>query len=195
LELIVRMNKKRPLFISLLLILSLVFFDGIMSFIDNPRIENELINEFENIILGEYIQYTSTQSAIVKRVIDADTIELFGGEKVRYIGIDSPESKHPTKDVECFAEQASEINKQLVEGKEVILENDVSQTDRYGRLLRYVYLIEDNGEKLFVNDYLVKQGFAKVSTFPPNIKYQELFIESQTQAQKNYKGLWGGECD
>ncbi len=74
--------------------------------------------------------------AFVTRVVDGDTIEIEGGQKVRYIGIDTPETKHPRKPAQCFGHEAYEQNKKLVEGRVVKLERDVSETDRYGRLLR-----------------------------------------------------------
>lgn len=125
----------------------------------------------------------------VARVVDGDTIEIEGGKKVRYIGIDTPESVHPSKPVECFSTQATKKNKELVEGKEVRLETDVSETDRYGRLLRYVYVGDT-----FINNVLVSEGYAQSSSYPPDIKYQSVFIESERLARENNKGLWGDTC-
>jgi len=135
----------------------------------------------------------SMQASIVKRVIDGDTVELEDGKIVRYIGIDAPELHHPTKSVQCFASASAEFNKKLVEGKNVRLEKDVSETDKYKRLLRYVYLIENqvsSSSGLFVNEYLVKEGYAYAATFPPDVKYSELFRQTQEEAMKNNKGLW-----
>jgi micrococcal nuclease len=127
---------------------------------------------------------------LVTRVVDGDTIELETGDKVRYIGIDTPETKHPTKDVECYGKEASLKNKELVEGKEVRLEKDVSETDRYGRLLRYVYVGD-----LFVNYELVAEGYAQSSSYPPDIKHQDKFKEAEAEARKKEKGLWSSICD
>jgi len=121
----------------------------------------------------------------VIRVIDGDTIEIEGGYKVRYIGIDTPETVHPSKPVECFGIEASNKNKELVEGKRVRLEKDVSETDKYGRLLRYIWVGD-----VFVNDYLVRQGYAYAYTYPPDIKYSEQFVEAQREAKENSRGLW-----
>lgn len=123
--------------------------------------------------------------AKVIRVIDGDTIELESGQKVRYIGIDTPETVDPRKTTQCFGQEASSKNKDLVEGEVVSLEKDVSETDKYGRLLRYVYIGD-----IFVNDYLVEEGYAYASSFPPDVKYQENFQNSQHRAQSNNKGLW-----
>ena len=121
----------------------------------------------------------------VIKVIDGDTIEIEGGQKVRYIGMNTAEinNKNPVK--LCFAQKAMEKNKELVEGKEIKLEKDVSETDKYGRLLRYVYIGD-----IFVNDYLVRNGFAQIATYPPDVKYQKQFQEAQKQAKNNNLGLW-----
>lgn len=124
----------------------------------------------------------------VLRVIDGDTIEVdINGkpERVRYIGMDTPETVHPEKPVQCFGKEASEKNKELVAGKKVRLESDVTDRDKYGRLLRYVYV-----DDIFVNLELVKQGYATVYTYPPDIKYTELFVEAQKEARANQLGLW-----
>lgn len=121
----------------------------------------------------------------VTRVVDGDTIELSTGDIVRYIGIDTPEL-HKTP--ECGAVEATELNQQLVLNKEVLLVKDVSETDRYGRLLRYVYIGDT-----FVNATLVQEGFATTATFPPDVAYEQEFRLLQAAAQRDNKGLWG-EC-
>lgn len=119
----------------------------------------------------------------VTRVIDGDTIVLEDGQVVRYIGIDTPEVSQGT---ECFAKESTNKNKELVEGKMIRMEKDISETDRYKRLLRYVWVGD-----LFVNDYLVRQGFAKAYTYPPDVKYSKQFVESEKYARGNNLGLWG----
>lgn len=128
---------------------------------------------------------TALEEASVKRTIDGDTIELTDGRRVRYIGIDTPELVHPKKPVECFAKEAKEANRQLVEGKAVRLEKDISETDKYGRFLRYVYVGDT-----FINDYLVRQGFAHVSTYPPDVAYHEQFLQGEREAREKNRGLW-----
>ena len=127
---------------------------------------------------------------LVVRVIDGDTIEIEGGEKVRYIGINTPESKDPRKEVECYAKEAESKNRDLVEGKKVVLEKDISETDRYGRLLRYVYL-----DGVMINELLVREGYAQASSYPPDVKYQDRFNEAEKQARAEQKGLWGEVCN
>ncbi len=122
---------------------------------------------------------------LVVKVIDGDTIELSSGEKVRYIGVDTPELHHPQKSVEYFAREAYEANRRLVEGKKVRLEFDVQKQDRYGRLLAYVYV-----DGIMVNEWLVANGYARVATFPPNVKYAERFLELEREARRLELGLW-----
>jgi len=128
---------------------------------------------------------TSEKTYKVIKVIDGDTIEIENGQKVRYIGVDTAEmdDKDPVK--LCYAQKAFEKNKELVEGKEIRLGKDVSEKDKYGRLLRYVYVGET-----FVNDYLTRSGFASAVTYPPDIKYQKQFQEAQREAKDNNLGLW-----
>lgn len=120
--------------------------------------------------------------AKVTRVIDGDTIVIDTGQKVRYIGMNTPE----VETSECFATEATQINKNLVLGKEIKLEKDVSDVDKYGRLLRYVYIGDT-----FVDDYLLKNGYAKIMTVPPDIKYKDEFLQSEKYARENNLGLWG----
>lgn len=124
-------------------------------------------------------------SVKVSRVIDGDTIEVEGGEKIRYIGIDTPETVDPRKPVQCFGVESFNKNKELVEGKEIRLEKDVSERDKYNRLLRYVYVGD-----IFVNLELIKQGFAYSYSYPPDIKYQDQFVKAQQEARKVKRGLW-----
>lgn len=132
-------------------------------------------------------QSATREKAGVARVIDGDTFELENGKRVRLIGIDTPESVSPdqSKNTE-FGKLASAFTKEKLEGKTVYLEKDVSETDQYGRLLRYAYL-EDG---TFYNEYLVKEGMANPSTYPPDVKYADVFVKAQQYAEANNKGLW-----
>lgn len=125
-------------------------------------------------------------SAFVQRVVDGDTVVLAGVGPVRYIGIDTPELHHPTKPVQPYAREAKEFNRRMVEGKRVRLEYDVQRRDRYNRLLAYVYL-EDG---TFVNAELVRQGYAKTLTIPPNVKHADLFVQLRKEARAAGRGLW-----
>ena len=79
----------------------------------------------------------------------------------------------------------------MLSEKEIILQKDVSETDKYRRLLRYVFLPLSDGRILFANDYLVREGFAKVLTYPPDVKYNEQFRQAEREAREDNRGLWG----
>jgi micrococcal nuclease len=121
-------------------------------------------------------------------VIDGDTIEVnIAGTiyKVRYLGIDTPELNDKRPEFCALAQEATRCNRQLVEGKIVRLEKDISETDKYGRLLRYVYV-----SNTLVNAELVRLGYAQVATYPPDVKYQDLLLQLQREAKEAGKGLW-----
>ncbi len=115
----------------------------------------------------------------ITRVIDGDTVELEGGKRLRLIGIDSPEKG------DCYSQEATNKASELLESQEVTLEKDVSETDRYGRLLRYIW----KGETL-INEQLVKEGYASSYSYPPDVKYQDRIVAAQKEARDNNRGLW-----
>ena len=119
------------------------------------------------------------------RVVDGDTIVLDGKERVRYIGIDTPETVHPRKPVQWMGKEASAANRLLVEGKRVQLEYDAQRTDKYGRTLAYVYI-----DGVMVNELLVRAGYARVSPYPPNVKHVQRFQAAQREARSLKRGLW-----
>ncbi len=130
------------------------------------------------------------ERARVTKVVDGDTFQINGELTVRFIGIDTPETVDPRRPVGCFGKEASSETKSLLFGKTVILQKDISDKDKYGRLLRYVFLPLDDGRILFVDDYLVREGFAKVLTYPPDVKYNEQLREAEKEAKENERGLW-----
>ncbi len=134
-------------------------------------------------------QVPATDTIAVTRVVDGDTFDVEGGKTVRLIGVDTPETVHPSKPVQCFGKEASAKTKELLTGKQVRLEKDVSETDRYGRLLRYVYVGD-----VFLNDYLVRNGYANASSYPPDVKYQDQFRQAEQEARNAKRGLWGAAC-
>ncbi len=121
-------------------------------------------------------------TARVIEVIDGDTITIEGGYRVRYIGIDAPEI-HP--DLEAFGIEAWQANRKLVEGKEVRLERDVSEKDKYGRLLRYVWV-----DDILVEAELVRQGLARAKAYPPDTKYQDYLEQMEAEARQAGRGIW-----
>ncbi|MBI2913209.1 MAG: thermonuclease family protein [Chloroflexi bacterium] len=139
-------------------------------------------------------------AATVTRVVDGDTIDaVIEGQqfRLRYIGIDTPETVDPRRPVGCFGKEASQRNRELVEGKTVLLEKDVSETDQFGRLLRYVWLADPStgsGQAQMVNATLVQEGYALASTYPPDVKHAELFASLQAEAREAGRGLWGPTC-
>jgi micrococcal nuclease len=133
----------------------------------------------------------SPNSATVKRVVDGDTIEIaIGGktERVRLIGVDTPETKHPTKGVECYGPEASAYTEQLLPtGTALRVERDIEARDKYGRLLLYVYIADSN---VFVNLDLVMNGYARPMVFEPNTAHKADFAQAATQAELRNVGLW-----
>jgi len=126
--------------------------------------------------------------ALVVRVVDGDTIHVRiadAVEKVRYIGVNTPELHHPTRRKEPGGREAHAANRRLVEGKRVRLDLDVQSRDRYGRMLAYVWI----GDTM-VNAELVRLGFAQVMTVPPNVRHQALFLKLQRAAREAGRGLW-----
>ena len=133
--------------------------------------------------------------ALVRRVVDGDTIELHDGRLVRYIGIDTPEVRRRSgetwiEDPQPFSKEASAANRALVEGKPVRLEYDVQTHDRYGRLLAYVYVANQNGTERMVNARLLQEGFAQLLTIPPDVKYAQRFRALAEEARRAGRGLW-----
>ena len=144
------------------------------------------------------------ETAVVTRVVDGDTVEVditgrnegvgIGAARsgdsydVRLIGIDTPESVKPGSPVECFGRESSAALKALIEGSEVRLVKDVEEVDGYQRLLRYVYL----GDEM-ANARLVANGYAHAYTYPPNVRWSELFVQLEREARENDRGLWSPE--
>jgi micrococcal nuclease len=139
---------------------------------------------------GEERSHTGLGRAQVLRVVDGDTIRVRvegHTERVRYIGVDTPESVKPGMPVQCFAKRASAANAALVAGRSVRLVSDVEQRDRYGRLLAYVYREPDGA---FVNAQLVRDGFARPLTIAPNVAHAREFDGLARDARHARRGLW-----
>ena len=131
----------------------------------------------------------------VMRVVDGDTVVVRNGdeeESVRLIGIDTPETVHPNKSVECFGREAADYMKQLLVDTRIILESDPSQgdRDRYGRLLRYLILPDGTN----VNERMIRNGYAREYTYRTPYVYQSVFKNAENDAREHGRGLWGIAC-
>ena len=122
----------------------------------------------------------------VKEVIDGDTIILITGERIRYLGVDTPELHHPTIGKECGGQEAKDENAKLLTGKRIRIEKDITDKDPYGRLLRYVFT-EDG---YFVNYEIIRRGWAQVFVIYPDRKYEKILIDAQLSAEKDNVGIW-----
>lgn len=159
---------------------------------------NKIVLTFFILLLGVSCNSNSKEpiekydgSFAVKKISDGDTFWIYNGtekgEKIRLIGVDAPESRKTfKKEVGYYGKEAKEYLTNLLKGKRVKLEYDVSRKDQYGRTLAYVYLQDGT----FVNAELVKNGCAMVMTVPPNVKYADQFVKLQQEARENNKGLW-----
>jgi micrococcal nuclease len=160
----------------------------------------------------------SYDNILVERVVDGDTLKLENGARVRLIGIDTPEmhdsaklardsqrTKQDVSTIKALGRQAYEFTKNLVENKRVRLVFDVEKKDKYGRLLAYVYIdlglvdlkpqeglyyVYDKGTSIFVNASIVSSGYASLMTYPPNVKYADLFLKLSQEARSKKRGLW-----
>jgi micrococcal nuclease len=133
------------------------------------------------------------RTATVLRAVDGDTILVRGAggrtERVRYIGVDTPESVKPNTPVQCFGHEASDFNRSLVQGRKVRLVPDHEPEDKYGRSLAFVYVGDT-----FVNAELLRQGYARTIEIEPNTSKAEYFAGLERVAIRTNKGLWN-ECD
>ena len=131
---------------------------------------------------------TPGSPAFVTDVVDGDTIEVDRGSHivdVRLIGIDTPETVHPSEPVECFGPQASAFTSSHLEGEQVRLEFDIERRDQYGRALAYVWI-----DGALFNRVLVARGLATVSTYPPNTEHLSAFEAAESAARNHDRGLW-----
>lgn len=138
--------------------------------------------------------------ARVVNVVDGDTVDLDSGTTVRYIGIDTPETKRkisgqwvPAEDP--FGEEAKRANESLVLGKKVRLEYDVQKKDKYNRTLAYVFVEGLGGREIFVEAELLRRGLAFIYTLPPNVKYTDVLVEAQKAAKEARAGMWGADLE
>lgn len=191
---VILVSMKRTIILSLVVGLIAIFNGWIANTISPAfrlpdSVAEDVVNKIDSLDNDLNPQVTIEDKALVKRVIDGDTIEVefSGGELalVRYIGVDTPERERETTPAECFYNEAAKRNAELVEGHEVRLVKDVSETDQYGRLLRYVYVGDD-----LINLRLLREGYARPVTFPPDVARVEEFKVAAEQARLGGVGLW-----
>ena len=135
-----------------------------------------------------------TTFATVTKVVDGDTIkvDIAGTEySLRYIGVDSPEPDSTDPEIKRIADAATAANSRMIEGREVYLEREVSDQDRFGRLLRDVWLVDSGGSYVLISIELVRAGYAQTATFPPDVRYLAQLTAAQKMAQVDKVGLWG----
>lgn len=133
--------------------------------------------------------YTTVE---VKRVVDGDTFETSNGDKVRLVGMNTPETVKPNSPVEKYGKEASAYTKQQLTGKTVHMFTDTGDKDKYGRLLRYVFI---KGEAEMYNERMLREGYANTMTIPPNVMFAKKFVEVEREARNKGKGLWGTTSD
>jgi|GEM_PF-407087 len=191
-----RKKKKKPLFI---LLFGMAAITSVTAFVPAAFAKGETYyrGKFKfSLPFGKKYDYSNI---LVTKVIDGDTIELESKERVRLIGIDTPEARYSRKlerdakrtktnceAIMAMGKKATAFTKSLVEGKRVRLEFDAEKKDRYDRLLAYVYLPDER----LLNAELIKEGYAQIYTFVPNVKYAELFRDLQKEARENKRGFW-----
>ncbi|MBX4200641.1 thermonuclease family protein [Candidatus Parcubacteria bacterium] len=143
-----------------------------------------------NVNYNQFVKAEYGKPIRVAKAVDGDTIQLINGEYVRYIGIDTPEEFDPRKPVQCFAKEAADRNRQLVEGKEITFYNDVSVKDKYGRWLGFIYLADGT----LVNKELILEGYAFSYEYEPDTSKSLEFNQAEKQAKGQKLGLWSA-CD
>lgn len=155
------------------------------------------------------IRRNTVYKAKIERVVDGDTAIVsflfddgskYLKERVRFLGVDTPETVHPNKPVQYYGKEASDFTKKSLEGKTVWLQTDVGAKDRYDRMLAYVWLKEPSEKdlndeaairKYMFNARLLMDGYAQLMTIQPNSKYANIFVYLQREARQEKKGLWG----
>lgn len=181
----------------ILFVILVLAFSIFQQYKSSPTITDQSVQNEE--AASSTSKNTGTQAMVnngseyyVYKVIDGDTIEVEDVSTknkytVRYIGIDSPETKYSHRPEGCFANEATQKNKELVLNKKVVLVKDISETDKYGRLLRYVY-----ADNIFINEIMVEGGFAKAVVYKPDVAFKDIFKNSENEAKAKGVGMWGG---
>lgn len=186
----------KKIIISILTIIIIAIF-SILGFKDADIMNENVVSNTNTTLNESTIDPSTFQEAYVKRIVDGDTIVVtIDGKdyKVRFIGINTPES---TTEIEPYGKEATKYTSSMLMGKTIYLEKDVRNTDKYDRLLRYVWLEipteisnEEIRAKMF-NAILLENGYAKLFTYPPDVKYAKYLEPLEAEARNNSSGLWG----
>lgn len=176
------------LFLLLVSVIALVFSAGIN--------QDSITKFFSNEILVENRKAPSDLSlekVVVSIVIDGDTVKLEDGRTIRYLNVDTPETKKASTPVMCFGPEASEFNRRMVENKTIWIKGDKQDQDRYGRYLRFIFLSEEAAGNIdnSLNALIVKEGYGRTSIYKPNNTFEKKFYDYQKQAQEKKSGIWG----
>ncbi len=173
------------LLLTFISIFSLPVSKGRTYFLDKLKL-NKIKQEFYLLNLSPLERYR------VEYVIDGDTIVVYTGDHIRFLGMNTPELHSKNPQVRAMAYKAKAVTSRLVDKKIVFLSRDVQNTDKYGRLLRFVFLSAKDSHDITksVNYYLVRNGYARVLTIPPNVAFKDVFLRAQAQARIEKKGLW-----
>jgi micrococcal nuclease len=176
-----KMRNNRMLQVLLVVLaVGFVFGEGLLE-------EAGLISRFDSGMLSGF------EEARVAQVIDGDTVRLPDGTTVRMVGMNTPET---SGEPEAYGVQAWEYARETLENRKVFLEKDVSETDQFGRALRYIWLErperidEESIRKSMFNAMALSEGFAQPYTFPPDIRYQDIFMKIAKEARDSGRGLW-----
>lgn len=194
-----RKKKKKIKFkgiVASILALAFLFFFQVDVNDKNVNMAKDLFQTVKSLFYSITID-TNYEVGVVSRVVDGDTVVITVGgvdKKVRLVGVNTPESVgRYAKNPQPYGKEASKFTKEKLDGKQVYLEKDVSDTDKYGRLLRYIWLEEPDKSKIedtMFNAILLKEGYASVMTYPPDVKYSKTFVKIEEKARNNKTGLW-----
>lgn len=185
-----------PLGVMYLLITLVALIKLPLGTLFSPPLTPEITQKYEYSIPSS--ERENFEYGLVTTVSDGDTIEINDKDKIRFLGIDTPELEHKSSNIklECYAKDAETRMKQLVLGKYVYLEKESRDKDKYGRLLRNVFLPLDKEETkfLYLNGYMLGEGYARLYVLEKKLKYKSDLEVFQEEAQLDKKGLWGS-CD
>jgi micrococcal nuclease len=138
---------------------------------------------------ADSFSFESGKKHYVERVVDGDTLLLDDGARVRLLGVDTPETKHPDRPVEPFGPEAAEFTRSHVERRHVTLEFDRERRDQYRRVLAYVYLGD-----WFLNEELIRAGYSRAETrFPYRQSMKRRFLAAEKQARTARRGIWADD--